>query len=171
MIWADVIRAMERDGVRTTIASLLTVLLLLFLFERRVAGVAMIMLPLTLGIGISVGVMNLLGIKLNFFNMLMLPTVIGMGVDDGVHMYHRYKELGRDSAHYVVKTTGMSAILTTLTTTIGFGSLMMADHRGLESLGLLTVIGMIAALATTLVFLPAGMQWLDDRARKRAGAA
>ncbi|MCA9561510.1 MAG: MMPL family transporter [Myxococcales bacterium] len=169
MIWADVIRAMERDGVRTTIASLLTVLILLFLFERRVAGVAMIMLPLTLGIGISVGVMNLLGIKLNFFNMLALPTLIGMGVDDGVHLYHRYQELGRLSARYIVRTTGMSAVLTTLTTSIGFGSLLMANHYGLNSLGLLTVIGMVAALFATLVVLPAAMQWADDRKAKVSG--
>ena len=37
--------------------------------------------------------------------------VIGMGVDDGVHMFHRYKELGPGSAWYIVKTTGMSAVL------------------------------------------------------------
>ena len=163
MIWADVIRAMSRDGVRTTIASLLVVLVLLSLFERRVVGVALIMLPLALGVGATIGVMTVAGIKLNFFNMLALPTLIGMGVDDGVHMYHRYKELGRFSPWYIVRTTGVSAFLTTATTAIGFGSLLTANHYGLNSLGLLTVIGICAALVATLAVLPAAMQWLDQR--------
>ncbi|MCA9538696.1 MAG: MMPL family transporter [Myxococcales bacterium] len=167
MIWADVLRAMEFDGLRTTAASLLTVLLLLYLFERRVRAVALIALPLSLALAFTGGLMVLLGIKLNFFNMLAIPTVIGMGVDDGVHLYHRYKELGRFSARYIVRTTGMSAVLTTLTTAIGFGSLLLANHYGLNSLGVLSMIAMGTALAATLLALPAAMQWNDQRLNAR----
>lgn len=167
MIWADVLIAMEEDGIKTTVASLLTVVFLLLLFERSVRGTLLILVPLTLAVGFTAGAMALLGIKLNFFNMLALPTVIGMGVDDGVHLYHRHKELGRDSARYVVRTTGSSAILTTVTTAIGFGSLLLANHQGLNSLGLLAMIGMAAALFATLVVMPAAMQWSDDILRRR----
>ena len=102
MIWHDVLNSMKVDGIKTTIASLLTVTLLLLLFNPSLSVLGMVMLPLILGIGFSVGIMSLLGLKLNFFNMLALPTIIGMGVDDGVHMMHRYKELGPGSAWYVV---------------------------------------------------------------------
>ena len=163
MVWAEVIVAMKLDGLKTSIAALLVVLMLIFLFERNLGAVAMIMMPLGMGLGISAGLMALMGMKLNFFNMLAVPTIIGMGVDNGVHMYHRHKELGRDSALYVVRTTGMASTLATLTTCIGFASLMSANDRGLNTLGLLTVIGMLAALATTLIILPAAMQWRDDR--------
>ena len=163
MIWADVIRAMRTDGLTTSVASLLVVVLLLVAFERRVGGVFIILLPLTVALGVSAGLMALLEIRLNFFNMLALPTVIGMGVDDGVHMYHRYKELGRGSARYIVTTTGMAAVLTTLTTSIGFGSLLTANHYGLNSLGFLTIVGMVAALVATLLVMPAAFQWADGR--------
>ncbi|MBU0553514.1 MMPL family transporter [Myxococcota bacterium] len=162
MIWAEIILAMKHDGAVTAAASLLIVVLLLFLFERRFRATGIILLPLGVGLGVTALVMVLLDIKLNFFNMLALPTVIGMGVDDGVHLYHRYKELGPGSAWYIVRTTGMSAILTTLTTSVGFGSLMMANHYGLNSLGFLTIVGMSAALFTSLVILPAALQWIDD---------
>ena len=52
-----------------------------------------ISIPLLIGLGVTIGIMGIFQIKLNFFNMLALPTLIGMGVDDGVHLYHRYKEL------------------------------------------------------------------------------
>lgn len=168
MIWADVLIAMKTDGLETTVASLLTVVVLLFFFERSVGGTLMILLPLSLALGLTGGIMALFGIKLTFFNMLALPTIIGMGVDDGVHLYHRHKELGPDSARYVVRTTGMAAVLTTITTSIGFGSLLLANHYGLNGLGLLSMIGMGAALFATLVVLPAAMQWVDDRRRTEA---
>lgn len=168
MIWADVLIAMKTDGLKTTVASLLTVVVLLFFFERSLGGTLLILLPLTMALGLTGGVMALFGIKLTFFNMLALPTVIGMGVDDGVHLYHRHKELGTDSAGYVVKTTGMAAVLTTITTSIGFGSLLLANHYGLNGLGLLSMIGMGAALLVTLLVLPAAMQWADDRQRESA---
>lgn len=169
MIWADVIIAMRTDGLTTSVASLAVVLLLLLLFERQVGGVLIILLPLAIALGVTAGLMALLEVRLNFFNMLALPTVIGMGVDDGVHMYHRHKELGRGAARYILGTTGMAAVLTTLTTSIGFGSLMTANHYGLNSLGFLTIVGMVAALGATLLVMPAAFQWADERASKRAG--
>ncbi len=168
MIWADVIIAMHTDGLTTSVASLVVVVLLLLLFERQVGGVLIILLPLMVALGAAAGVMALLEVRLNFFNMLALPTVIGMGVDDGVHMYHRHKELGRGSARYIVSTTGMAAVLTTLTTSIGFGSLLTANHYGLNSLGFLTIIGMVAALVATLVVMPAAFQWKDEREARAA---
>lgn len=167
MVWAEVLMAIEVDGPISFGAALLVVLLLVWFFERSWIGVLFVSAPLTLGLGITIGFMVLLDIKLNFFNMLALPTLIGMGVDDGVHMHHRYRELGRHSARYIVKTTGFSAMLTTLTTSIGFASLMLTDHRGLNSLGLVSVIGMCAALGATLLIVPALFCWWDDRLERR----
>ena len=163
MVWAEVLIAMKEDGLRIAIASLGAVLLLLFVFERRFVAVGIILLPLFCTAAVMAAAMALFDLKLNFFNMLAVPTIIGMGVDDGVHMYHRYKELGRGSIVYIVRTTGMAAFLTTLTTSIGFGSLIAANHKGLNSLGELTVIGMIGALVATLVVLPAALAWRESR--------
>lgn len=163
MVWAEVLMAMKYDGALTFGVALILVLGLLALFERSWMGLVFVSAPLILGLGFTMGMMALCEIKLNFFNLLALPTLIGMGVDDGVHMHHRYRELGRYSAAYIVKTTGRAASLTTLTTSIGFASLMLADHRGLNSLGLLSVLGMCAALFATLVILPALFNWWDRR--------
>ncbi len=166
MVWAEVLTAMQRDGALTFGIALLLVLFLLAYFERSFRGLMFVSAPLILGLGFTTGLMALLEIKLNFFNLLALPTLIGMGVDDGVHMHHRYRELGPHSASYIVRTTGRAAMLTTLTTSIGFASLMLADHRGLNSLGSLSVIGMCSALFATLIILPALFNWWDQRGAK-----
>ena len=41
-----------------------------------------------------------------------------------------------------------------LTTMVGFGSMMIADHRGIFGLGLLLTIGMGTTLIATLAVLP-----------------
>jgi predicted RND superfamily exporter protein len=41
-----------------------------------------------------------------------------------------------------------------LTTIVGFGSLMLADHRGIFGLGLLLTLGTLASLVASLVVLP-----------------
>jgi uncharacterized protein len=161
-----VILAMQHDGLLTAAASLGSVVLLLFIFLRSPRKVGIVLLPLFVAVAVSGGLMAAFDVRLNFFNMLALPTIIGMGVDDGVHMYHRYQEMGRGSARYVVKTTGMAVVLTTITTSIGFASLLTANHYGLNSLGLLSVVGMAVALLTTLLVLPAALQWADDRAAR-----
>jgi predicted RND superfamily exporter protein len=51
-------------------------------------------------------------------------------------------------------------LITSLTTMVGFGSLMIASHRGLQSLGRVLTIGVSCCLFTSLVMLPALLSWL-----------
>ena len=79
--------------------------------------------------------MALTGMKFNFTNFMALPLIIGIGIDDGVHMLHRYRIEGRGSIPIVVKYTGRAILLTSLTTMIGFGSMGLASHKGMASMG------------------------------------
>jgi hypothetical protein len=46
-------------------------------------------------------------------------------------------------------------VLTALTSIVGFGSMMIASHRGLFSLGIALAIGVSSCLFVSLVFVPA----------------
>jgi predicted RND superfamily exporter protein len=50
-----------------------------------------------------------------------------------------------------------------LTTILGFGALMVASHRGLESLGRVLTLGVTTCTVTSLVFLPAVLSILRPR--------
>jgi uncharacterized membrane protein YdfJ with MMPL/SSD domain len=54
-------------------------------------------------------------------------------------------------------------VLTSLTTMAGFGSLMIAAHRGLYSVGLVLTIGMGTCLFVSLVTLPALLSVISTR--------
>jgi predicted exporter len=64
-------------------------------------------------------------------------------------------EGGRDyEGPLIARSTVMAVLFNGLTTIVGFGSLMLAHHRGIFSLGLLLTLGMVTSLMAALVVLP-----------------
>jgi uncharacterized membrane protein YdfJ with MMPL/SSD domain len=49
-----------------------------------------------------------------------------------------------------------------LTTILGFGALMVASHKGLESLGRVLTLGVTTCTLTSLIFLPAVLAMLGS---------
>ena len=86
--------------------------------------------------------------------LVRLPLIIGIGVVNGVHIVHRYREETDKSVNVLSKSTGKGVILSSLTTMIGFGSLMVADHQGVYSLGLVLTLGVGCCLLASITLLP-----------------
>ena len=54
----------------------------------------------------------------------------------------------------VLRHTGRAILIASLTTMIGFGSLALASHRGLSSLGVVLLLGVGSCLITSTLVLP-----------------
>ena len=120
---------------------------------RSVVFTILALVPPVLGGLLSYGILATLGISFNPANLILLPLILGIGVDDGVHVLHDFHS---QSGGYRLSPSTMNAIvLTSLTSMIGFGSMMIAAHRGLYSVGLVLVIGVGSCLFVSLVPLPA----------------
>ena len=121
------------------------------------------MLPLLVGLLWLFGLLMIFGLQFNFYNLVVLPAILGIGCDSGVHLAHRYREEGRDSMWAVLSSTGQHITMGSLTTMLGFAGLMLTVHPGLQSIGIMAVLGIGMTLLTSLTFLPALIQWLEDR--------
>lgn len=121
------------------------------------------MLPLVVGLIWTFAIMITFGITLNFYNMVVLPAIIGIGNDNGVHLANRYREEGKKSMGKVLRSTGQHITIGSFTTMLGFAGLLLTSHPGLYSIGLLAVIGIGMTLLSGLTFLPALVQWLEDK--------
>ena len=120
---------------------------------RNLRDAVLALLPPLGGGLLMFGILGLLGVDLNPANLIVLPLVLGIGVDDGVHVVHDFRN---QSGPYRTSCSTINAIvLTSLTSMIGFGSMMLAAHRGLWSVGLVLVIGIGSCLFVSLVTLPA----------------
>jgi predicted RND superfamily exporter protein len=118
------------------------------LFNAALAYLA----PLAGGL-LMFGVFGLAHIDLNPANLLVLPLVLGIGVNYGIQVMHDYRE--RTGPYEMSGSVFSSLVLTALTSIVGFGSMMIASHRGLFSLGLALAIGISSCLFVALVLLPA----------------
>ena len=117
------------------------------------------LLPLGLGMLQMFGVMGLLNIPLNAANMIVLPLILGIGIDAGVHIVHDFcSQRGR---YKMNSATASAVVINSVTNMAGFGSLMIASHQGLQSLGRVLTIGMSTNLFSSLVILPALLVWIS----------
>ena len=110
-------------------------------------------LPLAVGIAQTLGLMGLVGIDLNPANLIGIPLILGIAVDYGVHILH--DALERPGPYRISPSTANAVLVDALTTILGFGALMVASHRGLESLGRVLTLGVATCTLTALILLPA----------------
>ena len=150
-------RQMKSSYEQAAWYALAAILIVLYLDLRSLRYTLLAMLPLGLGMLQLFGILGLLDIPLNPANMIVLPLILGIGIDDGVHVIHDFR---RQRGRYRMSPSTASAVLiSSLTTMVGFGSLMIASHRGLQSLGRVLTIGVGCCLFTSLVMLPAVLAW------------
>ena len=93
--------------------------------------------------------------KINFLNFIALPITFGIGVDYGVNVFQRYRQDGASNILQVIKETGGAVILASLTTIIGYSSLIIASNQAFVSFGNLAVFGEITCLIAAVISLPA----------------
>jgi predicted RND superfamily exporter protein len=121
------------------------------------------MIPLIAGGFWMVGLMKSFGMMFTMVNLMGIPMIVGIGIDDGVHLLHRYRIEGLTKTPIVLKSTGKAIMLTSITTMVGFGSLMLAKYRGFGSLGSLLVLGVFACFMTTVLLLPSVIGMITRR--------
>jgi predicted RND superfamily exporter protein len=97
--------------------------------------------------------MGLFGIPFNPANIMTLPLVIGIGVTNGIHILNRFVE--ENNPGILSKSTGKAVFVSGLTTISGFGSLILAKHQGIRSLGEVMAMGVALCMIAALTFLPA----------------
>lgn len=173
LIAADMLRLMQEESTLMVTVTLGVVLLLVLLSMRSIRWTLVALVPLASGIVWMLGGMVIGGVELTFYNLVVLPTVLGIGNDGGVHIAHRYREQGKGSIRRVLRSTGEHVTMGALTNLIGFGGLLLSNHPGLRSIGVLAVVGIGTTLVSTLVFFPALLQvlednrWLEPRVRRQ----
>ena len=161
LIIAWVYRLVVGDGPRLLGVAALVVFFFLLIDFRSLRHALLVATPLVIGMLGFAASLHLLGRELNMFNVIVLPSVVGIGIDNAVHIYHRYQDEGPGSLLLVVRRTGVAALLASLTTAVGFGSSLVSHHLGLQSLGMLAILGICATFLSAVVFFPCLLSLLE----------
>ena len=143
------------------------IILILFMDFRHPLLVLLTLLPLLFG-----GLWTILGMKamnlvFNPANLVIIPLFVGIGVDNGIHVIRHFLGSGTSNDEIAGSSAGRAITISTLTTMAGFGSLMIARHQGIHSVGVLLTLAMAACLLASLVVLPALLRALPEGVRHR----
>ena len=158
IVFADVLQVVEADSRVAMAITFFIVFAVVLLDFRKLSEAVMVMAPLTAALLWVAGIMHGWDLRFDLYNIVVFPTIAGMGIVNAVHILHRYREEGRGSLTLVLGTTGKAVAATTLTTMAGFSGLVLVRHPGLNSMGLLALIGLGSCFIAAVALLPAILQ-------------
>jgi hopanoid biosynthesis associated RND transporter like protein HpnN len=165
----EFLRQIKEGYERAALYAVVGVLFLAFLTLRGVRLTLLALVPLAVGTVWTLGLMGFLDVPLNVANLLFLPLIVGVGIDNGIYMVDRFREAERTGGtpSASLRSTGKAITLSSLTTIVGFGSLMISSHRGIQSLGLVVALGVGSVLVASLTTLPSLLLLLSRRTALR----
>ncbi|MFL9844647.1 1-acyl-sn-glycerol-3-phosphate acyltransferase [Flavobacterium rhizosphaerae] len=149
--------------------SFIAVLLILFVFFRRIELVLVSCIPIIITGIVTTGIMSIFGIRLNIFSSIVCTLILGYGVDFSIFMTSALQKeytFGRkEMASYRT-----SIILAVLTTVLGIGALIFAGHPALKSISSVSLIGIFSAVAITFIFYPLIFRFFLTKRTKKGKA-
>lgn len=133
--------------------SFVAVLIILWMFFKRIELVIISAIPIAITGFITAGLMGLFGIDFNIFSTIVCTLIFGHGVDFSIFMTSALqKEYTTGKNEMQIYRT--SILLAVLTTILAIGALIFAEHPALKSIASVALIGVFAALLITFVFYP-----------------
>jgi hopanoid biosynthesis associated RND transporter like protein HpnN len=134
------------------VAAVISIAVILFIALRRVLDMCLVLAPLLLSSLMTVVVIVLGGLLLNYANIIALPLLLGVGVSFNIYFVMNWRA-GQTGP--LGSATARAILFSALTTGTAFGSLALAAHPGTASMGTLLLISLGCTLVASLVFIPA----------------
>lgn len=152
------IEMQKQELIKTTIVTTLLVLLILFLVYRRAVVVAIAMSSIIIALLLFMGLLSLLGKELNTLASFYPILILIVGTSDVVHIMDDYLAKLRSGFENetamlnTLKEVGVSTLLTSVTTAIGFASLLTSKSSVVSGFGISSAIGVLIAFITIVGF-------------------
>ena len=140
--------------------SIAMIIIVLSLLYRSFIWVIIPFIVIGVSIAVSLSILTISGKSVDVLTSMMPTILLVTGMSDIVHFLTRYFELKRsgsenkEAVHTAMKEVGLATFLTSLTTAIGFSTLLITDSIPISNLGLFTAIGIIVTYVVTFSLVP-----------------
>jgi hydrophobe/amphiphile efflux-3 (HAE3) family protein len=163
---AVVSEEMETDLTVLFPLALGLMVIVLFLSFLNARGVLIPIVIVLLSVFVAVGFMGLAGFPMTMVSFIAPVLLLAIGIADGIHVLNRYnEEIGKGVERRQAVLTTMEemkgpVVMTSLTTAVGFLSLLSSFFLPQKQFGVVTAVGVLAAMVFSLVFIPAVLSLL-----------
>lgn len=154
------IDVMKNEFVTFSAISIFVLFIFLIITYRAAWGIVIPLITVALAAIGSLGFMQLSGSKLNMMTTLLPIIMLVVGMSDVVHLISKYLEevrLGRTKVQALknmLKKVGVATLLTSLTTALGFITLIGVDMEPIRDFGIFTAVGVLLAFVLSILFIP-----------------
>lgn len=160
------------DDLRlVSILAALGALLVVLVFYRDLTAVFQLMVPMSSGLAVAIGIIVLIDPKLNIISASALAILAGMAIDFGIHLLMHYKAARAEglgapaAAQAAVRELWVALLVAGLTTACGFAALSMTDFQGFSQMGWMASLGIVVTLFWTLAVFPSMMYLVPGSGR------
>jgi hypothetical protein len=155
VIFADIVESIERDGPLVTLIAAGGLIIMVVLLVGRNRRAVAVLAGTAAGSLLMVATCALLGLRVNFLDFVALPITLGLGIDYAINIAHRHDTDDIPDPITTLRTSGSAVFVCSLTTMIGYGSLLVSDNLAIRGFGTASLIGEVTCLLTALVLVPA----------------
>ncbi|MEX2589039.1 MAG: MMPL family transporter, partial [Chitinophagales bacterium] len=169
-IQTEFVRFQLREMLLYTSLALVIVLIVLWLVFRKPVPVIISVLIVGVALVIFLGSLGYFGIRMDFISALFPILMLIVGMSDVIHILSKYIDelkLGMQKELALKKTIseiGMATFLTSVTTSIGFLSLLSSKIEPIRHFGLTAAYGVFLAYIVSILLLPAALMLFDSKA-------
>lgn len=156
---------------------IIVIILVLYLLMNSIKATVMTLAVVLFSVLWTFGLMAAVGIPIYAVSTMIPVMLIAIGVADGIHLINHLRqymaknpEADKDSALAdMMKHMWKPVVMTSVTTAIGFVSLLTSQVYPIKYFGLFTAFGVMMAMSFSLILLPAGLKvmglpkWKQDR--------
>lgn len=151
----EMVKSIERDFNTALNISMAFVFVILLLSFRDILLAVIAFIPMSLSWFIVLGVMGIFGLQFNLINIVISTFIFGIGVDYSIFVMDGLLSKAKSTSEpqllvYHKTAIFFSAVVLILST----GSLLLASHPALSSIGIATIIGMTSALVLAYTLQP-----------------
>ena len=146
--------------------AILVMVALLFVSFLTIRGILLPIAIVLLSVIVAMGAMVLLGFPMTTMSFIAPILLLAIGIADAIHVLNRYNEETvkglpkREAILNTMQEMKGPVVMTSLTTAVGFLSLLTAFMVPQRHFGIVTAIGVLAAMLFSLVLIPAIMSVL-----------
>ena len=148
----DTLLQMNADfNVLQWLSMLFVFVVLLLSFHFNIKHTLLAFMPILLSWLIVLGYMVLCDVRFNLISIIISTFIFGIGVDYSIFVMNGLTAKDTDKLHYHKTAILLSAV--TLITTVG--SMLIASHPAIRSVGFSTLVGLLSAIILAYVLQPA----------------
>jgi hydrophobe/amphiphile efflux-3 (HAE3) family protein len=170
-------QAIQKESMRNLVivfpVAIILVSIILFIFHRDIKGILVAFIPPAFALALTFGVLGMAAPELTLISVAIVALLMGLGVDYSIHLMNRLAEEKKientvDRIEKILRSTGKAVLLSTITTVIGFASLMISSMSPMVTFGFGCAIGIMFCFISAVLLVPCLVLILDIEKTREA---